>query len=439
MSEDTSSDKRAGIDEALLARVLVERGLATEEEVNDCRTLLKAQRDEGDSKVTLVRVLLDNGAITESQLQRLKPTLQKGSSQQIPGYQILERIGSGANAVVYKARQLSLDRTVAIKVLSKKLSSDPKYVERFFAEGRAAARLNHPNIVGALDVSKSGEFNYFVMEFVDGRTVFDELEDIVRYDEEDAVRIVLSMARALKHAHEAGFVHRDVKPMNIIITPEGVPKLLDMGLARAVEEEDPDANQKGKAIGSPYYMSPEQVLNRDIDFRSDIYSLGATFYHMVTGQPPLDADTAQGVMKRHLVDRPPLPEQLNPAVSANVSQIIQCCMRKRRAKRYDTTEQLVQDLEAVLNGEQPLQAQLKQNPAAILDDDDDRAVAIDDVPSEVVPSASVQDAADNARASGGSLDVSPAGDRKRSLDVKLIGLIVGWVVAIVMAAMYVMK
>lgn len=439
MSDTSSSEKRAGIDEGLLARLLVDRGLATEEEVNDCRTLLKAQRNEGDTKASLTSVLLDNGVITESQLQRIKPLLQKGSSQQIPGYQILERVGSGANAVVYKARQLSLDRVVAIKVLSKKLSSDPKYVERFYAEGRSAAKLNHPNIVGALDVGKAGEFNYFVMEFVDGRTVFDELEDIVRYDEEDAVRIVLSIARALQHAHEAGFVHRDVKPMNIIITPEGVPKLLDMGLARAVEEEDPDANQQGKAIGSPYYMSPEQVLNRDIDFRSDIYSLGATFYHMVTGQPPLDAETAQGVMKRHLTDRPALPEQLNPAVSASVSQIIQCCMRKRRAKRYDTTKQLVEDLEAVLNGEQPLQAQLKQNPSAILDDDEDRAVAVDDVPSEVIPSASEQDAAENARASGTPLEFMPGSDPKKSLDIKLIALIVGWALAAVFIVLYFLK
>jgi len=160
---------------------------------------------------------------------------------------------------------------------------------------------------------------------------------------------------------------------------------------------------------------------------------------MVTGQPPLDAETAQGVMKRHLTDRPALPEQLNPAVSASVSQIIQCCMRKRRAKRYDTTKQLVEDLEAVLNGEQPLQAQLKQNPSAILDDDEDRAVAVDDVPSEVIPSASEQDAAENARASGTPLEFMPGSQPKKSLDIKLIALIVGWALAAVFIVLYFLK
>ena len=278
---------------------------------------------------------------------------------QIPGYQLLERIGSGANGIVYKARQLSLDRTVAIKVLPQRLSENESFVERFYAEGRAAARLQHPNIVQPIDVGHAGPYHYYVMEFVEGQTASDLLEAEVRLEEQDAARIILDIAKALEYAHNAGLIHRDVKPQNIMLTSDGMAKLADMGLARAVSDNELAEAEKGKAIGSPYYISPEQIRGRsDADFRADIYSLGATFYCLVAGQVPFDAPTAQEVMRRHLLAPLTPPEQHNPAVSRETSQVIQCCMAREREQRYDSTRGLVADMEALTLGEAPLQAQV---------------------------------------------------------------------------------
>lgn len=300
------------------------------------------------------------------------------SKQQIPGYQLLDKIGSGAMATVYRAKQVSLDRVVAIKVLSRELTARPGYVDRFYAEGRAAAKLNHPNIVSALDVGEAAGFHYFVMEYIEGETVYDRLMDHVRIDEEDAVRIILQTAKGLEHAHAAGFVHRDVKPQNIMLTAAGVAKLADMGLAQAVDDaapaDAPDQQAKSKArvvFGSPYYISPEQIRSsHNVDFRADIYSLGATFYYLVTGQVPFDAPTPQEVLKKQL-NEPLVPaRKINSRLTEETDQVIRVCLAKKREDRYDTTHDLVEDLEAIANGEAPLKALIKLGVDPTADDDD---------------------------------------------------------------------
>jgi serine/threonine-protein kinase len=263
-------------------------------------------------------------------------------------------------ATVYKARQVSLDRTVAIKVLPKQFSNNPQFVERFYYEGRAAAKLNHPNIVGAYDVSKAGEFHYFVMEFVEGKTVFDDLQKIRRYKEADALRVMIQIARALDHAHKAGFMHRDVKPKNIMITPEGVAKLADMGLARAVSDREAAEEEKGKAFGTPYYISPEQIRgDEDVDSRADIYGFGATLYHMVTGRVPFDGPNPSAVMHKHLKEKLVPPDHINSELSSGIAEVIETCLAKKREDRYMSSEALLQDLEAIARGEAPLQARRK--------------------------------------------------------------------------------
>ena len=244
-------------------------------------------------------------------------------------------------ATVYKAKQVSLDRVVAVKVLPKRMSSNKEFVERFYKEGKAAAKLNHPNIVGAVDVGEANGYHYFVMEYVEGETVHDRLEKGERYSEKESLNIVTQVAKALAHAHKAGFIHRDVKPKNIMITPEGIAKLADMGLAREASDMEAAQAEAGRAYGTPYYISPEQIRGElNIDARADIYSLGATFYHMVTGRVPFDASTPSAVMHKHLKDYLVPPDHLVPDLSTGVGEIIDVAMAKKRKMRYNSARRI---------------------------------------------------------------------------------------------------
>jgi serine/threonine protein kinase len=344
------SDTNTPRPEDELARLLIEQKLATSQEIETC---LK-QSAGGEA---FEDVLVGRGVVTTSQLARARVTLEASRGQQIPGYQIIAKLGSGAMATVFKARQLSLDRMVAIKVLPRKLSESTDYVERFYREGKAAAKLNHPNIVQAIDVGEAGGFHYFVMEYVEGHTLYDELQANKGFSEAEAMRVILQIARALEHAHSQGFIHRDVKPKNIMIATDGTAKLADMGLARAAEDAQAAQAEAGKAFGTPYYISPEQIRGEiDIDFRADIYSLGATLYHLVTGRVPFDAPTPAGVMHRHLKDPLVPPDHINTELSAGMGEIVEVMMAKERRRRYASTSDLIVDLEAVASGQPPLQA-----------------------------------------------------------------------------------
>ncbi|MEM8737627.1 MAG: serine/threonine-protein kinase [Planctomycetota bacterium] len=348
-----------------VGRLVVEKGLAAQQDVNRLLESIKQGSSLiGDTKTdpkgrSLAALLIDEGLVTQKQIDRLKPELEeRRAGAQIPGYQIIKQLGAGAMARVFLGKQISLDRMVAIKVLPQKFTNNPDFVSRFYAEGKAAAKLNHPNIVQAFDVGKSGEYHYFVMEFVDGRTVFDDITGRGPYQEKDAVRIGIETARALDHAHKQGFIHRDVKPKNIMIADEGDrTKLADMGLARALSDREAAEAEAGKAYGTPYYISPEQIRGEvDVDARADIYSLGATLYHMVTGQVPFDGPNPSSVMHEHLKNSLIPPDHLNTALSSGLSEVIEVCMAKDRSKRYASAADLLEDLEAIQRGEPPLQA-----------------------------------------------------------------------------------
>ncbi len=269
-------------------------------------------------------------------------------ARQIPGYQILAKLGAGSMAAVFKARQLSLNRIVAIKVLPRQLSEDEEYVQRFYSEGRAAAKLNHPNIVGAYDVGEHGGYHYFVMEYVEGKTVDEELKAGKVYTDGEALSIILQVARALDHAHRQGLIHRDVKPKNIMITEDGTAKLMDMGLARVADDADAIKAESGRLFGTPYYISPEQILgSQDVDFRCDIYSLGATLYHMVTGQVPFEAEDAKHVMIKHVKEKPVSPDRHNIDISFGLCKTILQMMAKHKEHRYDATADLIEDLQSI--------------------------------------------------------------------------------------------
>ncbi len=307
---------------------------------------------------SLADIMVENGYVTRSQVERVRPNIEvQQTDQQIPGYQIISKLGAGAMAAVFKARQISLDRMVAIKVLPKRMSDNKDFVDRFYKEGKAAAKLNHNNIVGAVDVGEANGFHYFVMEYVEGVTVYDRLEKGERYSEKEAFALIIQICKALAHAHKAGFIHRDVKPKNIMITPDGVAKLADMGLAREASDVQAAQAEAGKAYGTPYYISPEQIRGElDVDQRADLYSLGATFYHMVTGRVPFDAATPSAVMHKHLKEEIIPPDHLVPELTAGVGEIIEVAMSKKRRTRYQSAEEMLADLERVAAGEPPLVA-----------------------------------------------------------------------------------
>ncbi|MEM6333346.1 MAG: protein kinase [Planctomycetota bacterium] len=364
MPESASSQTSA---DTMLGRIVVERGLATPEEVEHCNKQLSSDSGGDPNQRSLGDLLVEHGVATRKQIDRILPELEERKQQrQIPGYKMLERLGAGAMATVYRAKQVSLDRNVAIKILPKKFSSNKQFIERFYAEGKAAAKLNHPNIVGAVDVGLAGDTHYFVMEFVDGLTVYDELVKHGRYSEKRALEIAIGVGKALEHAHKAGFIHRDVKPKNIMITKQGVVKLADMGLARAVSDREAAEAEAGKAFGTPYYISPEQIRGEvDVDERADIYGLGCTLYHMVTGKVPFDGPNPSAVMHKHLRNEATPPDQINPELSNGLAEVVESAMSKDRKSRYASAADMLIDLEAVAKGEAPPQARKMVDFAAL--------------------------------------------------------------------------
>lgn len=346
-----------------IGRRAVDARLATPDEIAAC--IKKQEELAAQGKLyDLGRIMVKTGVITASQLKRLvNPSPEDSlapSVQQIPGFKIMQKIGAGAMASVYKARQLSLDRIVAIKILPKRLSEDAEFVDRFYKEGQAAARMNHNNIVQAIDVGEYGGYHYFVMEFVDGDTVYDHLVKNKTYSEPEALNIILQIARALEHAHKRGLIHRDVKPKNIMITKDGTAKLADMGLARQADDVAAAEAEKGRAFGTPYYISPEQIRGvMDVDFRADIYSLGGTLYHMLTGRVPFEGPTPTAIMQKHLKQPLVPPDHINKTLSTGLAEVVERMLAKNRENRYGSTTDLIVDLERVRDGKPPLEARTK--------------------------------------------------------------------------------
>jgi serine/threonine protein kinase len=350
MSTETSYD-------TLFGRMAVDQGLCTDEELRKAIQECKERRKT--DPLMLQDLMVQLGYLTASQAERLKTSAKesKVAATQIPGYKILGKLGAGAMAVVYKGKQLSLNRSVAIKVLPRRFSENPEYVQRFYKEGQAAGKLNHPNIVQAIDVGEAGGYHYFVMEYVEGKTIADDISNGHIFGELEGIEIIIQVCHALQHAHAHGLVHRDVKPKNIMINTQGVVKLADMGLARETTDIEAAQSEEGKAYGTPYYIAPEQIRGKiDIDGRADIYGLGATFYHMVTGRVPFTGEDSAEIMKRHLREKLVPPDHINTSLSAGVSEVIEIMLAKRREDRYNNVEELLLDLEALRQGHPPLQA-----------------------------------------------------------------------------------
>lgn len=287
----------------------------------------------------------------------------------ISRYEIVEHIGRGATADVYKAYQATLDRYVAIKLLHPFLADDSDFLGRFQREAKAAARLRHPNIIQVYDFDVIQDVYYLVMEFVDGVTLKSAIQDLAAQQRalplSEAVRIARCVATALAYAHSRDMIHRDIKPANIMLDRDGQVVLTDFGTAKILGGGQHTAS--GVTTGTPAYASPEQVMALPGDRRSDIYSLGVVFFQMVTGQLPYDADTGVAVFLKHLTDPIPSPRAINPALSLDVETIVFRAMAKKAEQRYQTADEFITDLDRISGGQTLPEALPRQFDTAPLD------------------------------------------------------------------------
>lgn len=291
---------------------------------------------------------------------------------QLAGYELIEVIGQGGMGVVYKARQVSMDRVVAVKILTPKLASDKAFTSRFLREARATAKLNHPNVVAGIDVGESGGLYYFAMELVDGETALKKLLRDGPLPMALIDRIAIDISQALKHAESQGLVHRDVKPENIMVTPESVCKLLDLGLAQQLDGGPTPTGESGRAVGSPKYISPEQAQGRDqVDIRADIYGLGATLYHLITGES-LFSGAPQDLLLGHVSGVAVNPLERRGDLSPGWAFVLEKMLAKDPQNRYGSTTALQEDLRRILAErtptaalEQPVESSIESTHAVL--------------------------------------------------------------------------
>ncbi len=334
--------------------IAVELGFATRTQVEDALEAQQAMADM-DIEKRIGEVLRYKGHMTRSQIRevlRRQGRYERGDEPFVPGYQILDKIGRGGMGDVYRARQVSMDRIVALKVIP---AANKGHIKRMRREARWIGRVSHPNIIQGFDVGETEEVFFFSMEYVKGRTLHDIIVKEGVLGERRAVTLAMQIAQAIGALWNEHIVHRDVKPGNIMVTNTGVAKLCDLGLAIDVKEEASHLlDEPGMAVGTPFYMSPEQVEGRRLpDVRSDLYSLGATLYRMVSGEPPFNGATRAIILSKHLLHAFKWPKVVNPALSDDICLLIAKLMEREPDQRYQTVDQAVLDMEDFLAGRAP--------------------------------------------------------------------------------------
>ena len=261
-------------------------------------------------------------------------------------YEILEKIGNGGMATVYKAQDKVLKRYVAIKVLREEFTTDEEFIRRFNTEAQSAASLAHQNIVSIFDVGMEDNIYYIVMELIQGKTLKQIIDEDGVLPWKWSLNIAIQIASALEVAHKNNIVHRDIKPHNIIITEDGIAKVTDFGIAKAVSNSTITAF--GTTIGSVHYFSPEHARGGFTDAKSDLYSLGVVMYEMLTGRVPFDADTPVSIALKHMQEKPIEPIKLNPSIPYSVNKIIMKAMEKDLNLRYQSATEMLKDLNMAL-------------------------------------------------------------------------------------------
>ncbi len=333
----------------------VKLGFVSEQQVAESLDIQKKMSAMGIDE-TIGEILQKKGYLTGQHHRAVLKAIGVSVSP-IPGYRLVARLGAGGMGTVYKATQTSMHRTVAIKILSEQFSRDPSYVARFFQEAQAAAKLNHKNIMGSYDAGEAHGTCYFVMEFVDGRTTREMHEATGNFSEAMLIDVARQVAEALDYVHRHKMVHRDVKPENVMMASDGVAKLCDFGLAKSQTNDSQSLTQAGYVVGTPYYMSPEQVTGvKDLDIRADLYSLGATLYFLASGRFVFEGKTAAETMSLHLTAPTPDPRKTVPGLSEGFAIVLHKLLEKDRSERYQSPGELIEDLDKLHAGAAPVHA-----------------------------------------------------------------------------------
>jgi len=357
-------------DEAF-ARAAQQGGVLSYDDLEAARAV-QAESAKKGVIVALADVLIQQAVITakvRENIEKKAHAQQAGGLMQLGPYKLIKKLGEGGMGAVYLAEDLNLGRKVAVKVLPRKYSEDRQFLTRFRREAQATGKLNHVNIVSAYTVGEHMGYHYYAMEYCEGETLDRVLKQrhVIPWDA--ALGAMIQVARGLKHAHEHGILHRDIKPANIFICKplrtsrlagdlfaEGfVARILDLGLSKSIGvPQQTSHTQTGVAVGTPHYLSPEQAKGeKSIDGRADIYSLGATFYHLVTGKTPFEGSTAAIIMVKHINEQLPNPQDINADIPDGVAHVIMKMMAKKPGDRYRDCQELLDDLELVIDGKTP--------------------------------------------------------------------------------------
>ncbi len=303
----------------------------------------------------------------------LVPLTGMSEGMQISRYVLKKRVGLGAMGEVWMAIEPASYRRVAIKILSPALTRDEVFIERFRREVSIVASLSHPNIVTAFDAGTDRNIHYLAINYIEGSDLEQMLREGTRFDEQEALSIILVVANALKYAWDSkGIVHRDLKPSNIMIDKEGIVYLMDLGVSRTVTSRKSSITNTGQFIGTPHFMSPEQARSQaDLDFASDIYSLGCTLHNLLARRPPFEADSTVEILNKHIKENPRSARAFNPSISLQCESLLSIMMAKDRRKRQGSWSEVIGDITRVMEGQMPASMPTTSDSRYLLSSDDD--------------------------------------------------------------------
>lgn len=323
----------------------VAKGFVTPEQVRECLDL-QAKRMEEGQKARLGDLMVELGYLLKHQLEMILQEQKDSPISKIKNYEMISRLGEGGMGYVMKARRLSDNQLVALKVLFPRLAADEQYIQRFRREAEIGLTLDHPNLVKCLEVGESGGLHFMALEFVDGEDLGELLQNRGYIPEAQSLAIMVSVARGIAYAHSKGLVHRDIKPANVMLTTDGRVKVMDFGLARqSLGSEVNHLTLTGILLGTPHYIAPEQVEgSEEIDGRSDIYSLGVSLFHMLTGRPPFIGGNIYEVLNDHVTERVPDPRRYNKAISPETASLVLWMTMREREQRPSGMDRVVTEL-----------------------------------------------------------------------------------------------